>query len=457
MAELERDISATYLSDIGRIPLLRHEEEILLARRIEQSLKNYRGAILSTAYVLEAALDVLAGVRSGTTQPYSVIDRLPPDATGRQRLRRLLARRLPRVEDLLRQNRQEFAQAVDPMALTVANNGVRKGITDRRLTAARIVEQSPPRLALLQPAIDRLQGLAQQMEALRRRLARQAKAGHDDHSNSLRVQLLALMHCVQEDTATLKRQLILIENHRRNYETARQEFCARNLRLVVSIAKRYRGSGMSLLDLIQEGNTGLLRGVDKFDLARGCKFSTYATWWIRQAIRRAIGQQSRTIRVPDHVVERLKRFRDASREQLIQHGRKVPSTLELAKVMGWSVGETVHAMRSQRQPMSLDETIDDQKGSSLAERLPDFREPSPPTEVDRGLLKTQIEKVLQELHGRDREIISLHFGLRDGRPRTLDEIGKTFAISRERVRQIEVRALRTLQQPTIAARLVDFV
>ncbi len=456
MTELERDISATYLSDIGRIPLLSHDEEILLARRIEQSLKNYRGAILSTAYVLETALDVLAGVRSGTTQPYSVIDRLPPDTIGRQRLRRLLARRLPRVEDLLRQNRQEFARAVDPMALTVANNGVRKGITDRRLTAARIVEQSPPRLALLQPAIDRLQGLAQQMEALRRRLARQAKAGHDDHSNSLRVQLLALMQCVQEDTATLKRQLTLIENHRRNYETARQEFCARNLRLVVSTAKKYRGSGMSLPDLIQEGNAGLLRGVDKFDLARGCKFSTYATWWIRQAIRRAISQQSRTIRIPDHVVERLKRFRDA-REELIQHSRKVPSTLELAKVMGWSVGETVHAMRSQRQPMSLDETIDDQKGSSLAERLPDFREPSPPTEVDRGLLKTQIENVLQELQGRDREIILLHFGLRDGRPRTLNEIGKTFAISRERVRQIEVRALRTLQQPTIAARLVDFV
>jgi RNA polymerase primary sigma factor len=456
MAELERDISATYLSDIGRVSLLTHEEELSLAQRIEQSLKDYRGAILSTAYVLEATLDLLAGVRRGTTPSYCVIERLPLDATGRQRLRGLLARRLPRIEDLLRQNRQTFALTLDPSGLAVTKSAAWKEIIGRRLVAAHIIEQLPPKLALLQPAVERLQGFAQQMGALRRRLDRQAKAGHVENVRSLRTQLSALMQCVQEDTATLRQQLVLIAKHRRNYETARQEFCVRNLRLVVSIAKRYRGCGMSLLDLIQEGNAGLLRGVDKFDLARGCKFSTYATWWIRQAIRRAISQQTRTIRVPDHVVERLHQFRDA-REELIQRRGKVPTMLELAEVMGWSAGETAHAMRSQRQPVSLDETIDDEKRSSLSERLSDFREPSPLVEVDKGLLKTQVENVLQELQGRDREIIELHFGLRDGRPRTLDEIGKTFAISRERVRQIESRALRTLQQPTIAARLVDFV
>jgi RNA polymerase primary sigma factor len=254
MAELERDISATYLSDIGRVSLLTHEEELSLAQRIEQSLKDYRGAILSTAYVLEATLDLLAGVRRGMTPSYCVIERLPPDATGRQRLRGLLARRLPRIEDLLRQNRQKFALTLDPSGLAVTKSAAWKEIIGRRLVAAHIIEQLPPKLALLQPAVERLQGFAQQMGALRRRLDRQAKAGHVENVRSLRTQLSALMQCVQEDTATLGQQLALIAKYRRNYETDRQEFCVRNLRLVVSIAKRYRGCGMSLLDLIQEGN-----------------------------------------------------------------------------------------------------------------------------------------------------------------------------------------------------------
>jgi RNA polymerase primary sigma factor len=456
MPKAERDIYAAYLSDISKIPRLSQPEEILLAQRIEHGLKEYRDAMLSTAYVLEAALDLLAAVRSGTTPSYDIIDRPPADATGSERLRRLLGRRLPRIEALLRQNRLEFVRALDPVALTMADNALQRKIAERRSAAVEIVEQLPPKVLLLRPAVDRLHGIATQINSLRRRLNRQTKAGHHDNAKTLRLQLSALMESVQEDAATLKQRLALIERLGSDYLTARQDFCARNLRLVVSLAEKYRGCGMSILDLIQEGSAGLLRAVDKFDLARGCKFSTYATWWIRQAIRRAISQQSRTIRVPEHVAKRLKRLHDASDELFHRRGM-APSAADVAEFTGWSVSATVDVMRSQQQPASLDEAIDEETRTSLAEGLADFREPSPPSEVDKAMLKTQIGNVLEELQGRDREIIQLHFGLRDGHPRTLDEIGETFSISRERVRQIETRALRTLQLPTIAARLVDFV
>ena len=456
MIDRNPETFSSYLKDIAATRLLTREEEILIARRIGRRLEEYRGNILSSPYILQAAIALLARIRDGKALPQKIIETPPSDAAEKQRIRRLLGRRLARIERLLLPNRQDFVLAVEPDKLTVEPGEVWQRMLTRRAEAVRIVEQLPPTLTLLQPAIQELRGVVGQMKMLRQQLARPARARRRKDAKNVRTQLWSLMQCVQEDLATLTERLAVIEKCRQTYETARQDFCVPNLRLVVSVAKKYRNRGVSLLDLIQEGNMGLMRAVDKFDPERGFKFSTYATWWIRQAISRAINQQSRTIRVPDHMIARFGRVHDAN-ERLLQSNLNEPTVQETAEAVGWSVKETATTLKSQRQPMSLDDTTVEQRGSSLAEQLAEHREAHPATEVDENLLKVQMKKVLEELSWRDREIIKLHYGLGDGSAYTLDEIGKTFSISRERVRQIEARALSALQQPMVAARLVDFV
>jgi RNA polymerase primary sigma factor len=456
MNQRETDGVGTYLKEISSTPLLTREQEVVLARRIEHTLKEYRRSLFLTDYVLQVAVDLLETVRSGKVALYNVIEMSPADAVGKCHVRRLLSRRLPLIRALLRKNREEFVSAVDPSRPAVEISDARSRAMTRRAKAVQLMEDLRPKTQLLQPAIKELQAIAEQMQTFHREMAGLRGRGSVQGKRRLRAQLSALMERVQEDSCTLSQRLVHIAECRRDYEAAQKDLSVPNLRLVVSVAKKYRNRGMSLPDLIQEGNVGLLRAVDKFEPERGCKFSTYATWWIRQAILRAVSQQSRTIRVPDHVATNFSRIRYA-RERLIQKRRNEPSVQETARAARLSVAETVNVMRWQRHPMSLDEPTAEQRGSSLAERLPDCREDRPPAEADKNHLKSQMAQVLQELTWRDRQIITLRYGLGDGRPYTLDEIGETFAISRERVRQIEARALQVLQRPMIAARLVDFV
>ncbi len=440
MIERNPETFSSYLKDISATRLLSKKEELVFAQRIGESLREYRASILSSDYLLQAAIRLLATVRDGAALPQQVIETPPTDAAGRQRVRRSLGQRLARAEKLLQQNRREFVFAVEPNDLAVQPSEVWQRTLDRRGEAARVFDPLPPKLPLLQPAVEELHNVARRMQALRQQLHRPGRTGGVKDASGLRSQLWSLMQSVQEDEVTLRERLERIANCRKTYETARQEFCVPNLRLVVSVAKKYRNRGVSLLDLIQEGNMGLMRAVDKFDPARGFKFSTYATWWIRQAIGRAINQQSRTIRVPDHMIARFGRVHDVN-ERLLQDNLSHPSVQETADAAGWSVRETAAALKSQHQPMSLDEAASEQRGASLAECLADRREAHPTTEVNKNLLKVQMKKVLEGLSWRDREIIKLHYGLGDGYAYTLDEIGKTFSISRERVRQIEARAL----------------
>jgi RNA polymerase primary sigma factor len=456
MKERELDTFGTYLGEISATPLLTQKNEILIAQRIGRHLKRYRGSVLSAPYVLRAAVDLLEKVRAGETGAYNVIELSPAGAAGQENVRLLLGQRLTPIQKLLRQNRQEFLLAFDRRRLTIGNRDAWRRILVRRFKAVHLVEQLRLKTLVLQPAIRELEDIARQMRMLQRRLLRRGKAGRVADTRILGAELASLMLRTEEDSSSLLRRLACMASRRRIHEVARQDLSVPNLRLVVSIAKKYRSCGMSMLDLIQEGNMGLMRAVDKFEPARGCRFSTYATWWIRQSIRRAISQQSRTIRVPDHVAARLSRVRNAA-EQLTQSQANEPSVLETATAAGLSVEDTDHVLRSQRHPLSLDEAATEQRGNSLAERLADRREDCPWVEVDNSLLKSRVKEVLKGLSRRDREIIQLRFGLADGHSHTLDQVGKTFSISRERVRQIEGRALRILQQPMSAARLVDFV
>ena len=264
------------------------------------------------------------------------------------------------------------------------------------------------------------------------------------------------MRITHETPGTLRRRLARIAELRQVHDAARQELSTANLRLVVSIAKRYRNRGISFLDLIQEGNTGLLRAVDKFESARGFKFSTYATWWVRQAISRAIADHSRTIRIPVHMLTTVNKVLDAGR-RVTQRRRGRPTLEETAEAAGLSVAATGRALRANRRMLSLDEPLGDEAENYLGELLPDSRHHDPLLGLNRDALKAGIAAALESLNYREREIIRLRYGLSDGYAYTLSEVGKIFSVTRERIRQIEVEALHKLQQPSCTGKLANFL
>jgi len=446
-----------YLMQMGEIPLLTRDEEVASAKQIDRTRLKYRLSLLGNDFILQGAVTLLKKVRDGELRLDRTVDVSVTDVVEKKQTMCLLGPNLRTLDDLLRQNRGDFATAISKSHRMSERRAAWKRLVLRRHKAVRLVEELNLRTQRLQPLMEKLRDISRRMDDLFGQLAElRGRRDAVEKTAELRRDLRFLMRITLESPSTLRARVARTAEYQRQYDAAKRVLSAGNLRLVVSIAKRYRNRGLSFLDLIQEGNTGLMRAVDKFEHSRGFKFSTYATWWIRQAITRAIADQSRTIRLPVHMIETMGRVRAVTRD-LVQTTGREPSVEETAAAAGLTLEETRCVMKMTRQPLSLDQPVGDHDDSFFGEFVEDHRDVDPLQDMSREMLKQRIAGVLAELNYREREIIRLRYGLADGYSYTLEEVGKIFSVTRERVRQIEAKAVRKLQHPIRARCLKGFV
>jgi RNA polymerase primary sigma factor len=320
-----------------------------------------------------------------------------------------------------------------------------------------LVEELGLRTQRIEPMIAQLEQFSARIDELKAKLD-QLKRERKSMSERkpLLVEYRNILRALQETPTSLRNRIMDLKKIYTEYQRAKRGLSEGNLRLVVSIAKKYRNRGLSFLDLIQEGNAGLMRAVDKFEYRRGFKFCTYATWWIRQAITRAVADQSRTIRIPVHMVETMSRVRNVSRQLLQRLGRE-PTLEETARAADCTIDEARRVLAMSRYPISLDRPVGNSEDSHFGDLLPDSGAESPAIGAAQEMLRGQISKVLKTLSYREREIIKLRYGLGDGYSYTLEEVGHIFKVTRERIRQIEAKAVRKLQQPSRSAELIGFL
>jgi RNA polymerase primary sigma factor len=447
-----------YLTQMGTIPLLTREEEIRLAKKIETTRMCFRRLTLASDYAAQMAVQILKQVHAGTL-PF---DRTMRISTAEENHKETLAARipanLPTIERLLGRDREIF-EALDAAPGEQKRAGLMKEFEHNRRKVAVLLEECCLRTSRIQPLLRKLQGVDRKIKEIQHQLRKAEK--HPERFDPEDVQVMrdeidGLRSMVLEGADDLDRRVRRIERAFLEYEQAKRDLSGGNLRLVVSIAKKYRNRGLPFLDIIQEGNTGLMRAVDKYEYKRGYKFSTYATWWIRQAITRAIADHARTIRVPVHMIETMSKLRTIQKHLLQELGRE-PTVEEIALRAKMPIEETRRVMKVSRHPISLDRPVGESEDSHFGDFIEDERQASPHESASSELLRQRINDVLRTLTYREREILKLRYGIGDGYTYTLEEVGRIFKVTRERVRQVENKAIRKLQHPVRRQRLQSFL
>ncbi len=457
LPKLSDDPIRMYLSQMAEIPLLTREEEISLAKKIEVTRKRFRRTVLGCHYAMQAAVQTLSRVHCGDlpfdrTIKVSLTERL----TKEQILARM-PHNLRTLTHLVEENKRDFGVLVRKSVPGVERAAARKHFLRRRRKCLQLVEEMSLRTRRVQPLMKQLEEFADRMEAIRSQLhALPDTPRVKDERANLRRELRDLLQLTQESPRSLRKRCNAFRTQFEAYELVKRQLSSGNLRLVVSIAKKYRNRGLSFLDLIQEGNTGLMRAVDKYEYRRGFKFSTYATWWIRQAITRAIADQARTIRIPVHMIDVLSKLRNIQK-RLLQEYRREPTTEEVAVRAGLTIEEVRRVLDIGRHPVSLDRPVGDGDDCSFGEFVEDTTSDNPVRSANNGILREKIDNLLKTLTYREREIIRLRYGLGDGYTYTLEEVGRIFKVTRERVRQIEAKAVRKLQHPVRSQQLAGFL
>jgi RNA polymerase primary sigma factor len=473
LGEKINDPVRMYLREMGTVPLLTREGEVEIARRIERGQNTVLKSLARTPLVIQEIVSMSEEMERNTISARDVVQIADPILT----------------DDLVDEKRLEFIRAAEEIErhhrkilqcrqkLAAIPRGMKPKLYRRQLwelgrmvvRTSRLVRSIKFQSPMIRQFIERIRAAVEELKPVERDIARVQRkletwpGARAEGAKEIRKEQRSLGQKLQQledlfgaPAADLRRTLEIISKAHQEAEAAKKELIEANLRLVVSIAKRYTNRGMQFLDLIQEGNIGLMKAVDKFEYRRGYKFSTYATWWVRQAITRAIADQARTIRIPVHMIETINKLIRTSRQMVQELGRE-PTNEELAKRLQLPVSKVRKVLRVAQEPISLETPIGEEEESHLGDFIVDHNGISPSDAVINLNLREQTAQVLKTLTPREEKIIKMRFGLEDGSEHTLEEVGQNFAVTRERIRQIEAKALRKLRHPSRSHRLRAFL